>query len=122
MYVLNSFVVYVSVAEIFSAMNESVKAIEMCNRAVDVDPYYIAGYYELGFLYAMRLEDNENGIFYFDLAIEVSKKIKFLRDTKLVSGSYRIRSKLYFDKGEGFFGMNDLEMSLYYSPCILLNN
>jgi tetratricopeptide (TPR) repeat protein len=110
--------VYVSVAEIFSAMNEPNKAIEMCNRAIVVDPYYIAGYYELGFLYAIRLEDNENGIFYFNLAVDVSKKIQNLRDTKLVSGSYRIRSKLNFDTGESYLGMNDLEMSLYFSPCI----
>jgi tetratricopeptide (TPR) repeat protein len=108
--------VYAVLAGVYSKLGELEKSMEYCKLALELDPYCLIAYHILANTY-LKQENHENALFYFTMAIDTSKKILKPNDNRFVAVAYRLRSWLH----ESFnLQMNDLEMSIYYQPCILI--
>jgi tetratricopeptide (TPR) repeat protein len=97
-------------------LGERGKVLEFCKRSLSVDPYHFAGYYVLAYTYGVRSNEKNNALFYISVAIETAKKVKHLKDKNLLSLSYRLRSQIHSNE-YNHLKTNDLEMSLFHSPC-----
>jgi tetratricopeptide (TPR) repeat protein len=92
------------------------EALKCYNQSIIIDPYFLEGYYDMGFAYKRIFENNSSAMDCFSFVIDVAKLMDEIDDICSLSFAYRYRGEILIETGFDKEGFEDLYEAINISP------
>jgi hypothetical protein len=93
-------------------------------KSIHLDPYFMDGYYEMGYIYKCLLGKNENALLCYLCVVKISELLPSIRDKTLLYISYQNIGSILLKKkqrSEKFEGLKYLNNAISENPGIFFD-
>jgi hypothetical protein len=90
-------------------------ALKSCVKSIHLDPYFVCGYYEMGYIYRHLLNMDDNAMICYSCVIQISGLLPKVEDVTVLSISHQnVGSILLNNKNRE--GLNHLNNAIAINP------
>jgi tetratricopeptide (TPR) repeat protein len=107
---------YMGLAQCFIELGREDEALKCYHQSIIIDPYFLEGYYDMGYVYKRIFEDNTSAFYCFTFVISVAELMSEIDDVNSLYFAHRYRGEILIESGREEEGFEDLYETINLNP------